>query len=106
MATVTPKTLYNKNAQKLQLLTLTTDAGVIVNNAVVTATMNDQGGSPITELNGATLASIDSNGNYSYTIPATFNQPCGSYVCVITASLSGVLTLTINQPITVADRTS
>jgi hypothetical protein len=106
MATVTPKTLYRFNSQKLQLLSLTTDAGAVISNATVTATMNDQSGTPVTELSGATLASIDANGNYSYTIPASFNQPCGNYVCTITASVAGVLTLTIAQPITVSDRNS
>jgi hypothetical protein len=106
MATVTPKTLYRLNAQKLQLLGLVDDTGAVVNTATVLATMTDQGGNALTELNGVTLAIADSNGDYSYTIPATFSPPNGNYVCVITASVGGVLKLTINQPITVADRTS
>jgi hypothetical protein len=107
MATVTPALLMRReNRQKIQLLALTTDLGAVISNAVVTATMNDQSGTPLPEINAAVLPSIDSNGNYSYEIPATFNPPIGNYVCVITASVAGVPTLKINQPITVADRTS
>lgn len=105
MATVSPTTLFNACEQKLQLLGLMDDSDAPVTNAAVVATMNDQSGTPVAELNGVTLASIG-GGNYSFTIPATFNQPIGNYVCVITVSTGGILRKTIKRPITVADEMS
>jgi hypothetical protein len=100
------KTLLRLNAQKLQLLNLATDTGVVVNNAIVVATLTDIDGTVVPELNGVTLSSIDTNGNYSYTIPATFSPASrDDYLCLITASVGGVLMMTLNQSISVSDRT-
>src|SRR4051812_45821462 len=99
------KILLNLNAQKLQLLSLHTDDGTIVNNAVVKATLTDMAGAIVPEVNNVTLANINVNGDYSYTIPATLNQaPRDDYRCVITATVGGVLILTQNEPVTIEDR--
>jgi hypothetical protein len=102
-------TLFPKNEQKLQLIGLKDDAGVVITGALVKATMNDRSGSAVAEINNVTLADIGS-GNYSYTVPATFNPEVAPsaqpYTCIITASVSGVLKLTINQAVIVSPRTS
>jgi hypothetical protein len=101
------KVLLRLNQQKLQLLGLITDAGVYVNNAVVVAMLTDIDGVVVPEVNGVTLASFSSTGDYSYTIAATFDDPArDDYLCLITATVGGNLVLTINQAISVQDRTS
>jgi hypothetical protein len=98
-------TLYIGDEQKLKLLALKDDAGAFINTALVKATMTDRGGVAVAEINNATLASVDSSGNYAYVIPATFSPALATaaqpYDCVITITVGGVLKRTIHQQVIV-----
>lgn len=99
--------LFRLNRSKLQLLGLKNDLGVFVNSATVLASMLDLNGAAIPEITNATLVSINSSGDYSYTIPGTFSPAAGfGYMCKITATADGLPDLEIEKPVTVEVRTS
>ena len=92
---MTPVTFYRGNTQVLTLKGLysggdeTTGPVVFQNGAMVTVTLNDQSGNPVTGLSGATLSYVaGSEGWYQYTISSTFNPAAGyNYTLIVDADI-------------------
>ncbi len=84
-----PIIIYQVNSGFIPVIGLTDSSvnpPVFVNAAfVITATLNDPNGSPVTGLtNVAGVYVLGSNGNYNFPVPATFNPAAGGgYTLII-----------------------